>query len=140
MVAPRRQTISVRFSREKISFSGSGKKTLTSHESRDDRIRGIFFCKPTQPSLKPTLLLSCSSSTMLFSSALPATLMDLTILRLSGVLSPKKPALSLTPFVFRRRLSTFRRVHQAAALKSTNDSKLEPFAKARPVSSEFNRR
>ena len=125
MVEPRRQTIFVRFSREQISFSGSGKKTLTSHKSRDDRIQwlGFFFCKPSLD-----LLLSCSSSTMLFSSALPATLMDLTILRLSSVLSPKTPVKTLAPFVFGKSSSTFRRIHgQATALTSTNVSKLEPF-------------
>lgn len=71
---------------------------------------------------------------MHFSSALPAALMDLTILRLSGVLSPKTSTSTLAPFVFGKRPSTFRRAHQAAALKSTNVPKLEPFAEGRAVS------
>lgn len=82
----------------------------------------------------------CSSSPMYFSSALPATIMDLTILRLSGVLSPKRPASSLAAFVFGNRPSTFRRIHQAAALTSTNVPKLEPFLEGRPTSSESNGR
>ena len=88
-------------------------------------LQNVFFqaARPVQ----------CSSSTMHFSSALPATLMDLTILRLSSVLSPKTPVSKLAPFVFGKRPSAFRRIHQAAALTSTNVPKLEPFPEGRAV-------
>ena len=75
-----------------------------------------------------------------FPSALPATLVDLTILRLSGVLSPKTPTSTLAPFVFGKRPSTFRRIHQATALTSTNVPKFEPLPEGGPVSSRSNGR
>ena len=68
----------------------------------------------------------CSSYMMPFPSALPPTLIDLTILRLTGALSSKSSASAFSPFLFGNK-SAFRRIHQVAALTSTNDSKIEPF-------------
>lgn len=108
-----------------VYFSGSdpSRRSWTSHVIILCQWALIsFFSKPT----------CCSSSMMHFSSALPATLMDLTILRLSGVLSPKTPASTLALL---KRPSTFRRLHQAVALTSTNVPKFAPIPDA-PVLNE----
>jgi hypothetical protein len=56
---------------------------------------------------------------MPFPSTLPPALVDLTVLRLAAVLSPK---ISASTFVFGKRPTTFRRTHQAAVSTSTNDA------------------
>ena len=67
-------------------------------------------------------------------SALPPALMDLTMLRLSGVMLPKQSNSTLVPFIS----AQFRRIHQAAAL--TSDPKFEPFTEPKPMLNESHRR